>query len=112
MKKEGKQRTFSSSYVIARDTTLDILTITIYVYRYNATDSTLLIIRALYNFESSSNNTIYKHYAITTIVNRSRSTGTTGSTSRRYYRHKEEQKRGKLRENYIAIIEAGKNPFI
>ena len=72
----------------------------------------LLIVRVLYNFKSSLNNAIYKYYAMATIVNRSRSIGTTGSTSRRYCRYKEEQKRGKLRKNCVAMIEAGKNPFI
>ena len=72
----------------------------------------LSIVRVLYNFESSSNNTIYERYVMTTVVNGSRSTGTIRSTSRRYYRYKEEQKRGKLRKNYIAMIEVGKNPFI
>ena len=91
---------------------LDILVVTIYIYRYNVTDSTLPIIRVLYNFKSGLNDAVYEHYAMATRVNRLGSIGTTGSTSRRYCRYKEEQKRGKLRENYIAITEVGKNPFI
>ena len=80
--------------------------------RCNATDSTLPTIRALYDLKSGSNDTIYEHYTTTTTVNRSRSTGTTGSTSRRHCGYKEEQKRGRLRENCVAMIEVGKNPFI
>ena len=52
-------------------------------------DSILPIVRVLYNFESSLNNTIYKYYTIATIVNRSRNIGTIESTSKRYYRYKE-----------------------
>ena len=91
---------------------MDILAITIYIYHRNIVDSTLSTIQVLYNLKSSSNDTIYEYYITTTTVNRSRSTGTIGSTSRRYYKYKEEQKRGKLRENCIAMIEARKNPFI
>ena len=72
----------------------------------------LSIVRVLYNFKPGLNNTIYKHCITAITVNRSRSIGTTRSISRRHYRYKEEQKRGKLRKNYIAIIEVGKNPFI
>ena len=77
-------------------------------------DSTLLTIRVLYNFKPGLDNAIYKHSAIATIVNGSRSIGVTRSISRRYYRYKEEQKRGKLRKkkNYIVMTEIGKNPFI
>ena len=90
----------------------NIFTITIYICRRNIIDSILSIVRVLYNFKSSLNNTIYKYCVIATTVNRSRSTGTTGSVDRRYYKYKKEQKRGKLRKNYIAMIEVGKNPFI
>ena len=77
-------------------------------------DFILSIVRALYNFKPGLDNAICKYSATATIVNRSRSTGVTRSTSRRYCRYKEEQKRGKLgkKKNYIVIIEAGKNPFI
>ena len=53
-------------------------------------DSMLSIIRVLYNFKPGLNNTIYKYYAMAIAVNGSRSIGTTGSTSRRHYRYKEE----------------------
>ena len=75
---------------------------TIYIYHYNIIDSILSIVRVLYNFKSSLNNAIYKHYAMATIVNGSRSIGTTRSTNKRYYRYREEQKRGKLRRKRIA----------
>ena len=74
-------------------------------------DSTLSTIRVLYNFKSSSNNTIYKHCAIATAVNRSRSTGTTGSTGRRHCRYKEEQKRGKLKEKLHGNDRGREEPF-
>ena len=69
---------------------LDILAITIYIYRRDITDSIFSIVRVLYNFKSNLNNIVYKRYAIATIDNRSRSIGTTKSTSRRHYRYKEE----------------------
>ena len=72
---------------------MDILAITIYIYYYDIMDSTLLVVRALYNFKSGLNNTIYKHYATATTDNGSRSIGTTRNTSRRHYRYKEEQSR-------------------
>ena len=53
-------------------------------------DPIFLIVRVLYNFESNLKNTIYKYYTIAITINRSRSIGTTRSTSRRYYRYKEE----------------------
>ena len=53
-------------------------------------DSILSIVRALYNFKSGLNNAIYKYYTTAIVVNRSRSTGVTRSTSRRYCRYKEE----------------------
>ena len=92
----------------------NVFAITIYIYYYNTIDSTLSIVQALYNFKPSLNNTIYKYSTIATVVNRSRNIGTTRSISRRYYRYKEEQKRGKLgkKKNYIAMTEARKNPFI
>ena len=70
---------------------MDILAITIYIYCYNAIDSTFLVVRALYNFKSSLNNIVYEYYTTTTIVNRSKSIGVTRSISKRYYRYKEEQ---------------------
>ena len=53
-------------------------------------DFILSIVRALYNFESNLKNTIYKHYAMATIINGSRSAGITRSISKRYYKYKEE----------------------
>ena len=56
-------------------------------------DSTLSIVRALYDFKSGLNNAIYERYTMATANNGSRSTGTARSTNRRYCRHKEEQSR-------------------
>ena len=47
----------------------------------------------------------------TTIVNGSRSIGTIGSTSRRYYRYKEEQKRGKLKGKLHSNNRGKEEPF-
>ena len=67
-----------------------VFTITIYIYCYNIMDFILSIVRVLYDFESSLNNAIYKRSTIATIVNRSRSIGTTRSIGRRYCGYKEE----------------------
>ena len=58
------------------------------------------------------NNTIYERCATATVVNRSRSIGTTRSISRRYYRYKEEQKRGKLEGKELYSNDRGREePF-
>ena len=90
---------------------MDIFVVTIYIYYYNIIDSTLSTIRVLYNFKSSSNNTIYKYYIIATRVNRSRSIGITRSISKRHYKYKEEQKRDKLKGKLYSNNKGREEPF-